>query len=828
MKLLSTALAVVFFASLAFGQQAPVSSESGGRATPAGSNLSQQYNNGGALGGATLGTNQGTYQVGRVNTVQGTATAPLDLQVGDVAGSGIISGATSSYPVAYTDVIGGNIMHDFAASVAVTITIPTPATLNNAAPIFVYSNYSAFTDTVSPTTYQISRGGAAAAASITVDPDYSCKIQLDHVNASTWKADCHLMSNGSNFNPSLLGSALAGNGTTTGTGIPTCMVDGRKNKKLQDCVEYFTSQSLSSGVIYDGIPELFATNPFPTSFAGTVWLGAGNSGTTCDSTHIVCWVFEYPLVLPAGVDVRGVASVTAANNFATGTALTFGSNWKAALGAPAQPTLTCVNSGGTIANGTTVWVQVEWVNNLQTYTGSASSTATPGYSPPSTELSITCSLGSNAESVTVTSPAAAGSGLLAATGFLIHDSTTSGNEVSGCSAVSNGCTAQNVTCGANGVDTTDPTACKLGSTATITTIATTATGNPPVLTDTSNCFGVYARGQRAAQLQFGVSLFNLTIAGAHDGSNTSAANEPTCGIVSFQGQEQSGIDGVNINGPWLATAWYQATDSVNNYIRNSQIGGGSSTTTTYIPMIFDNRTSGNVKVQGGTPHGIFDSTVTCRVSGAVCPEVILVNGPKANLPIIGSHLESNAGDIVVTTNGADVDIFGGAWFNGGTGLLAHNLATGGHISVYNVHNAVGGVATNMIQDDAIPAGTGNCNSNNSFCSVSNTSYDSQMNIGVFKALQATVTTPGAASAPALTLSGAPFTGGTGTTTFPLFYANTSASHGSNYMEHSGTVLGVNAPNAFAGNFLDFHVNGGTSLLSVLSTGAIVEQCRWGC
>jgi hypothetical protein len=384
MKLLSTALAVVFFASLAFGQQAPVSSESGGRATPAGSNLSQQYNNGGALGGATLGTNQGTYQVGRVNTVQGTATAPLDLQVGDVAGSGIISGATSSYPVAYTDVIGGNVMHDFAASVAVTITIPTPATLNNAAPIFVYSNYSAFTDTVSPTTYQISRGGAAAAASITVDPDYSCKIQLDHVNASTWKADCHLMSNGSNFNPSLLGSALAGNGTTTGTGIPTCMVDGRKNKKLQDCVEYFTSQSLSSGVIYDGVPELFATNPFPTSFAGTVWLGAGNSGTTCDSTHIVCWVFEYPLVLPAGVDVRGVASVTAANNFATGTALTFGSNWKAALGAPAQPTLTCVNSGGTIANGTTVWVQVEWVNNLQTYTGSASSTATPGYShlPP--------------------------------------------------------------------------------------------------------------------------------------------------------------------------------------------------------------------------------------------------------------------------------------------------------------------------------------------------------------------------------------------------------------------------------------------------------------
>lgn len=537
------------------------------------------------------------------------------------------------------------------------------------------------------------------------------------------------------INPALLGSTAAGT-VTTGTGIPACIVDGVTHLKLQDCVEYFTSQSLSSGVIYDGIPEVFATNPFPTSFAGRIWMGAGNSGTTCDSTHPICWVGEYPFVLPAGMDIHGVASVTGGNNFATGTSFTFGTNYKAALGTPAQPTLTCVGSGGTIASGTTIFVQVAWVNNLQTYTGSASSTATPGYSLPSTELSITCSLGAN-QSVTVTSPAAAGSGLLAATGFLIHSGTTSGSEVSNCSAVSNGCTAQDVTCGANGVDTTDPTACKLGSTATITTIATTATGNPPVLVDTSNCLFVWARGNRAAQLQFGTTLHDLTIAGSQSGSNTSAGNEPSCGVASFQGQEQSGIDGVNINGPWLATSWYGATDSVNNSIRNSQIGGGSSTTTTFIPMIFDNRTSGNTKVQGGTPHGIFDTTVTCRVVGAVCPEVILVNGPKANLPIIGSHLESNSGDIIFTTNGADVDVFGGAWFNGSTGLMAHNGATGGHIAVYDVHNAVGGVATNMIQDDNITAGTGNCNSNNSYCSVSNFSYDSAMSIGNLKLYEIT-------------------------------------------------------------------------------------------
>jgi hypothetical protein len=772
----------------------------------------------------TPGTSQGTYFYGHVNPTNGSATTATEIQAGDCTNGGASVTGSTTYSVAFSD-LNCMVTHDSADTNAVVVTIPTPTTLNNSRPIFIWNNNSPQIDTLTPTTFTIAMGSQAAAASIPVPSNTSCKVSLDpKTPTSVWKADCHpMMTN--QFNPALLGSTIAGT-ATTGIGTPICMVDGVTNKKLQDCVEYFTSQSLSTGTIYDFVPEDFLTNPFPTSFAGRVWLMNDRSGTTCNGTtsaNIVCWVFEYPLVLSAGLDIHGIASVTAANNFATGTAITFGSNYKAAFGAPAAPTFTCISTGGTIGTGNFPF-QVEWVNNLQTYSGSASSTNTPGYSAPSTEFIVNCPSGST-NSITVTSPSAVSAGAISASDFLILSGpvSTLGTEESGCSQVTQNCATQNITCGANGVGTVDPTGCKLGSTATVTAIASTANGgNPPMLVDTSNCLVVYARGNRQAQLQFGVTLHDLSIAGSQSGTNTSAANEPSCGVVSFQGQEQSGIDGVNINGPWLNTGWYQATDSVNNSIRNSQIGGGDSTTTTYIPMIFDNRTSGNVKVQGGTPHGIFDSTVTCRVSGAVCPEVILVDGPKANLPIIGSHLESNAGDIVVTRNGADVDIFGGAWFNGTTGLLAHNLSTGGHISVYNVHNAVGGAATNMIQDDAIPAGTGNCNSNNSFCSVSNTSYDSQMNIGVFKALQMSVTTPGAASSPAVTISGAPFTGGSGTTTFPLFYVNSGASAPSTWST-SGTILGFNAPSGFGGNYLDFHTNGGGSLFSVSSGGVLVAN-----
>lgn len=76
---------------------------------------------------------------------------------------------------------------------------------------------------------------------------------------------------------------------------------------------------------------------------------------------------------------------------------------------------------------------------------------------------------------------------------------------------------------------------------------------------------------------------------------------------------------------------------------------------------------------------------------------------------------------------------------------------------------------------------------------------------------------GAASAPAATFSGAPFTGGSGTTTFPLVYLNSGAAPSS--WATSGTIFGINAPSGFAGNLVDYHLNGGGSLWLVSSGGA---------
>ncbi len=400
-------------------------------------------------------------------------------------------------------------------------------------------------------------------------------------------------------------------------------------------------------------------------------------------------------------------------------------------GAPAQPTLTCNATGGSLANGS-YYVEIAWVNNLETYAGAA---AIPGYSSASTEKSVTCANGTSTQSISVTSPGAAGgSNAIAATDFAVYSSAGMGQEASGCSQVTQNCVTQNLTCGANGAGVSDATACKLGSTATITAMASTANGGNPVpLVDTSNPMVVIARGSKASSISFGTDLRDISLNGSGTGSDTAAANEPSVGLLNLQGQEQSGLQGVIVNGPFLSAGLYAETDAVNFHITNSQLGGGSSSTTSYIPAIFDNRISGNVKVQGGTPHGIFDTTITCRTSGAVCPEVVLVTGANGNLPLIGDHIETNSGDCVLTTNSASASVVGGA--NQCPNGTVHNAASGRHISIANVDQNGGSYSA---RDDAIAAGTGNCYSNNSYCAAVHQSYDSALYAGSLNVLNATV------------------------------------------------------------------------------------------
>lgn len=68
---------------------------------------------------------------------------------------------------------------------------------------------------------------------------------------------------------------------------------------------------------------------------------------------------------------------------------------------------------------------------------------------------------------------------------------------------------------------------------------------------------------------------------------------------------------------------------------------------------------------------------------------------------------------------------------------------------------------------------------------------------------------GAASTPAITLTGTVFTGGTATSTKPLFLIEPAGTT-SNGWSTNGTMLGVNAPSGFSGDILRACLNGSTA------------------
>jgi len=76
---------------------------------------------------------------------------------------------------------------------------------------------------------------------------------------------------------------------------------------------------------------------------------------------------------------------------------------------------------------------------------------------------------------------------------------------------------------------------------------------------------------------------------------------------------------------------------------------------------------------------------------------------------------------------------------------------------------------------------------------------------------------GAASTPPLPVTGTWYTGGSATTTKPQLLIEPTGTTSTGWST-SGTGIGVNAASGFTGNFLDAHVNGGTSVFKVDYTG----------
>jgi len=80
------------------------------------------------------------------------------------------------------------------------------------------------------------------------------------------------------------------------------------------------------------------------------------------------------------------------------------------------------------------------------------------------------------------------------------------------------------------------------------------------------------------------------------------------------------------------------------------------------------------------------------------------------------------------------------------------------------------------------------------------------------------TVNGAASTPAMSITGTPFTGGSATTTKPLLLIEPAGTASTGW-DTGGTMLGVNAPSGFVGILADLQLNG-ASKFSVSSSGAV--------
>lgn len=141
-------------------------------------------------------TANGQYTCGYTVTAS-AAVAPTCPQVG--LATRVISGSSSTDTVAYSD-NNTIVNHDIAGSAGVNETLPTPTTLGNANFVYKYCDHSTHADTITPTTWTIQAGTAAAGASLSVPAGACYSIHVDPFNATNWLADA---------------SNAGGSGTTT-------------------------------------------------------------------------------------------------------------------------------------------------------------------------------------------------------------------------------------------------------------------------------------------------------------------------------------------------------------------------------------------------------------------------------------------------------------------------------------------------------------------------------------------------------------------------------------------------------------------------------------
>lgn len=149
--------------------------------------------------------------------------------------------------------------------------------------------------------------------------------------------------------------------------------------------------------------------------------------------------------------------------------------------------------------------------------------------------------------------------------------------------------------------------------------------------------------------------------------------------------------------------------------------------------------------------------------------------------------------------------------NSSTGVGAVNVTLNGWISPAFISAASGGGGGSTIPNTSnlLIGGASNTAGNSGIAPADVALLDAN---NIFSAAAA-------ASTPSLEITGTVFSGGTGTTTIPQVYINEGASPTT--FSTNGTIIGINGPSGFNGNLLDFHVNGGSSVLSLSNAGMLI-------